>query len=65
MELTASRLVAIIALFALVPAVLYLLGRADPIVLLSLVSVLILAATFYRLFGGGEEEEEAGGAASR
>ncbi|MFB6105960.1 MAG: hypothetical protein ABEJ70_03210 [Halobacteriaceae archaeon] len=51
-----SRYVPLLVLLAVIPAALYITGRADPVVVLSLVSVAIIAGSLYRLFGGGESE---------
>lgn len=50
------RLLPVVGLLALVPVALFALGRADPAVALSLVSVVVVAASLYLMFLPGESE---------
>lgn len=60
MQFQPLRLVAGLALVALVPVVLYLTNRSEPIVGFSVVSVFIIAASLYMMFGPSEAEQAAG-----
>ena len=51
---TARQLAALAALLALVPVAVFLTGRSEPVVGLSLVSVAVIAASLYGLFGPTE-----------
>ena len=46
--------IALVSLLALVPVALFMIGRADPRVLLSAGCVLLIAGSLYYMFAGSE-----------
>jgi hypothetical protein len=51
---TDRHLAALATLLALVPVAVFLTERSDPVVALSLVSVVVIAGSLYGLFGPAE-----------
>lgn len=51
------RTLVVLALFALAPVAMYITGRTEPVVSLSLVSVAVIAASLYWMFGPSQAEQ--------